>query len=198
MLEALAGEISYQELERRIATLLPIDATPVWSGSSLRGVISKIDVLFAIKDAVTIADLQRFFDVAKLVLAEENPALELPEKDRWAAGIYGKTRQISGALRNGLAETLARLGFDAEVHVNNLVRNLLTPLTAVTLESQTDNLPLYAEAAPETFLSIIEADLQLPEPEALNLMRPIGDAFFSSSPRTGLLWALEGLAWSPT
>ena len=210
MLELLAGEISYQELERRIAILLPIDATPVWSGSSLRGVISKIDVLFAIKDAVTIADLQRFFDVAKLVLAEENPALELPEKDRWAAGIYGKTRQISGALRNGLAETLvllavygralflARLGFDAELHVNNLVRNLLTPLTAVTLESQTENLPLYAEAAPETFLSIIEADLQLPEPEALNLMRPIGHAFFSSSPRTGLLWALEGLAWSPT
>jgi hypothetical protein len=29
-------------------------------------------------------------------------------------------------------------------------------------------------------------------------MRPTGDTFFSSSPRTGLLWALEGLAWSPT
>lgn len=210
IVEVLAGDVSYEELERRFATILPMDETPVWSGSSLRGVISKIDVLFAIKEVVTSADLQRFFDVANLVLSEEDPALELPEDDRWMAGIYGKTRQISGALRASLAETLVllsvhgrdlfqvRLGFDAEAHANKLVRDLLTPLTSATLESQSDNLPLYAEAAPETFLSLIEADLCLSAPETLRLMRPIGDSFFSSSPRTGLLWALEGLAWSQT
>ncbi|HEV2746621.1 MAG TPA: HigA family addiction module antitoxin [Allosphingosinicella sp.] len=208
MLEILAGDVAFDELERRLAALLPLDSTPVWSTGAFRGVVSKIDVLFAIQNTITAADLQRFFDVASLVLAEEDPALELPEKDQWAAGIYGKTREISGALREGLAETLVllsvygptlfktRLSFDAAAHSNRLVKELLTPLTKKTLESQIDNLPLYSEAAPETFLSIIEADLKGNASVAMDLMRPASDLPFGSSPRTGLLWALENLAWS--
>lgn len=208
MLEALAGDVPFDELERRIALLLPLDSTPVWSAGWFRGIVSKVDILFAIGDVILTEDLQRFFEVADLVLSEDNPALELPEEKQWAAGIYGKTREISGALREGLAETLVllavhgpslfkpRLSFDTSVHANRLVRSLLTPVTARKLEAQTDNLPLYSEAAPETFLSIIQADLDSPEPQSLALMRPMGDAVFGRSPRTGLLWALENLAWS--
>jgi hypothetical protein len=58
-------------------------------------------------------------------------------------------------------------------------------------------LPLYAEAAPEEFLGIIERDLRTGSPASLGLMRPVGGDFFSSPVRTGLLWALEGLAWNP-
>lgn len=210
MLELLAGDVPFDELERRLATLLPLDSSPVWSVGSLRGVVSKIDALFAIRDVITAADLDRFFGVAEVVLSEDDPSLELPEKDRWAANIYGKTREISGALRNGLGETLvllavygpslfkSRLNFDTEMHTNNLVRSLLSPLTAKVLETQIDNVEVYAEAAPETFLSIIETDLKSADSAAMALMRPKSDAMFGSTPRTRLLWALEGLAWSDT
>ena len=208
MLEILAGDVAFEELERRIGALLPLDGAPVWSAGSHRGVVSKIDALFAIQNSFTAVDLQRFFDVAGVVLAEDDPALELPEKDQWAAAIYGKTREISGALREGLAETLVlmavygptlfreRLNFDASAHADRLVRDLLTPLSTKTLESQVDNLPLYSEAAPGTFLSIIEADLESAAPVTLALMRPATDFPFGRAPRTGLLWALENLAWS--
>lgn len=208
MLELLAGDVPFVELERRLAALLPLDSSPVWSVGSLRGVVSKIDVLFAIRDAITAADLERFFGVAEIVLSEDDPSLELPEKDRWAASIYGKTREISGALRNGLGETLVllavygpslfkpRLNFDTEARTSNLVRSLLSPLTSKKLETQIDNLEVYAEAAPETFLSIIETDLKSKDSAAMALMRPKSEAMFGSTPRTGLLWALEGLAWS--
>jgi addiction module HigA family antidote len=208
MLEILAGDVGFEELERRMAGLLPLDSAPVWSAGSYRGVVSKIDALFAIQANFTALDLQRFFDVAALVLAEEDPALELPEKDQWAAAIYGKTREISGALREGLAETLVlmavygptlfkdRLNFDAAARADRLVRELLTPLSTRTLQSQIDNLPLYSEASPDTFLSIVEADLKTESPVTLELMRPVTDFPFGSSPRTGLLWALENLAWS--
>lgn len=207
-LELLAGDIPFDELERRLAALLPLDDSPVWSVGSLRGVVSKIDVLFAIRDALTAADLERFFAVAEVVLSEDDPSLELPERDRWAAGIYGKTREVSGALRNGLSETLVllavygpslfrmRLNVDTEARANNLVRSLLLPLTEKKLESQIDNMVVYAEAAPETFLSIIETDLKSKNSAAMALMRPKSEAMFGSAPRTGLLWALEGLAWS--
>ncbi|MGY4259345.1 addiction module HigA family antidote [Bradyrhizobium sp. USDA 4516] len=208
MLELLAGDVPYPDLERRVATLLPLDGTPLWSAGVLRGVISKIDVLFAISSVITPQDLERFFDVAAVVLGENDPALELPEEDRWAAIIYGKKREISGAVRNGLAETLVmlavygpnlfrgRTNVDTASKAANLVRSLLAPMTVKILESQVDNLSLYAEAAPEEFLSLIEADLQSTDSAAMALMRPVSDTMFGGSPRTGLLWALEGLAWS--
>lgn len=207
ILEFLAGEVPFEELERRLSSLLPLDSAPVWAIGSFRGIVSKIDALFAISEAITAPDLQRFFEVAGLVLSEDNPALDLPDDKRWAAGIYGKTRQISGALREGLAETLVLLavhgpalfkprGFDTATHAERLVESLLLPLNDRTLEAQIDNLPLYAEAAPEKFLSIIEADLKSEDPQTLKLMRPVGDSLFGSSPRTGVLWALENLAWS--
>lgn len=208
ILELLAGDVSFAALERRLLALLPLDGSPVWSVGSLRGVVSKIDLMFAIRDAITVEDLERFYAVAEVVLSEDDPALELPEKDRWAANIYGKQREISGALRDGLGETLvllsvygpslfkARLGFDAAVRASVLVRTLLTPLTPHHLESQIDNVGVYAEAAPETFLSIIEADLKTDNSAVMAMIRPNSDTMFVRSPRTNLLWALEGLGWS--
>jgi hypothetical protein len=81
--------------------------------------------------------------------------------------------------------------------VDALIRRLLTPLTPEKLLSQTGNLPLYAEAAPQEFLRIIEEDLKSPEPQVYALMKPADTGVFGSCPRTGLLWALETLAWKP-
>lgn len=208
VLEFLAGDVQFDELERRLMALRLLDASPVWAIGSFRGIISKIDVLFAIKESINSVDLQRFFDVAALVLSDPDRALDLPEESRWAASFYGKTREMSAALREGLAESLVllsvygttlfkpRLSFDPFVHAERLVEGLLCPLDSRKLESQIDNLPLYAEATPEKFLSIIESDLRSNDPHTLKLMRPVGDFPFGSSPRTGLLWALENLAWS--
>jgi addiction module HigA family antidote len=208
MLEALGGDLKYKELEKSLTTFRALDGSPIWMEGGLAGVVSKIDALFAVRNSVTRHDLKRFFDVADLVLSEDDPSLELPERERWAAGIYGKTRQISGALRDGIAETLVLLAvhghslfsetlqMDPREMAASLVRSLLTPLTLRTLESQVDNLMLYAEAAPEVFLSIIENDISSPDPASIQLMRPQGDLMFGRVPRVGLLWALEGLAWS--
>ena len=145
--------------------------------------------------------------MAHYVLAETDPALELPEDQRWAAGLYGKVRHHSGALRRGICETLVilavhgdhlfsdRLGVDVEVEVAALIRKLLTPLTLKTLLSHNDDLPRYAEAAPEVFLGLIEDDLRADSPVLLGLLKPADGGFFSGCPRTGLLWALESLAW---
>ena len=207
MLEALAATQPL-DIERRVARLAALDAAPLWAVGTFRGVVSAIDVLFAVRNVVTTKDLERFFDVAELVLSEINPVLDLPEDRRWAAAIYGKGRQISGALRDGICEMLVllavhgnslfktRLGLDVTARAEKLVSALLEPFDVRVLESESSNLPLYAEAAPEKFLSLVEDDLARAEPESLKLMRPIKDTLFETAPRTGLLWALENLAWS--
>lgn len=207
----MAGEADFEVLEKRISELLPLNDSPVWSIGEFRGVISKIDSLFAIAGAITKADLGRFLDVAKIVLGEDDPALDLPEDDRWAASIHGKRREFSATVRQGISETLVllavhgknlfgnRLGFDGEREAAKLVRELLEPISTRKLEANERDLPLYAEAAPQAFLEIIERDLRTERPEVMGLLRPVSTGLFGSScPRTGLLWALEGLAWNPS
>lgn len=206
----LANEDSYEKLEKECQRLAGLNDAPLWSVGTYRGVISKIDLLFAIAGSITSQDLQRYFDIAKLVLGEDDPTLDLPEGERWAGAIHGKSREFSSALREGISETLVllavhgnhlfltRLGFNCEVSVTRLVRELLTPLKTRILEANDRNLAAYAEAAPDEFLSILEEDLRTAHPETYGLMRPAGTGVFGGGcARSGLLWALEGLAWNP-
>jgi addiction module HigA family antidote len=206
----MANESPFEVLEKRILELLRLNDSPVWSIGGYRGVISKIDSLFAIAGTISKADLDRFLDVARSVLGEDDPALDLPPEDRWAAAMHGKMREYSRAVREGISESLvllavygktlfgSRLGFDGKLEAAKLVRELLVPITTRKLEASGRDLPLYAEAAPSEFLDIIERDLRAEKSEVMGLLSPVQTGLFGSCPRTGLLWALEGLAWNPT
>ena len=133
----------YEDAERTIAQLQTMDEPPIWSIGHLRGVVSKIDALYATHRALTKEDLENFLFVSEVVLSEQDPALELPEDQRWAANLYGKSRDHSSALRQGVCDTLVllavhgnalvgeRLGIDLEARVGSLVHSLLTPLCRV-------------------------------------------------------------------
>ncbi|MDI4662641.1 MULTISPECIES: HigA family addiction module antitoxin [Cobetia] len=209
-LELLSESHSYPELEKELQDLAQLNDTPVWSIGIYRGVISKIDLLYAIANIITPEDLNRYFDIARLVLGEDDPALDLAEDQRWAASLHNKTREFSGAFREGISETLVllsvhgkhlfknRLGIDTEVESLKVVRDLLpAPLTTRILEANDRDLPTYAEAAPHEFLSTLERDLRTDNPAVFGLLRPVSPGPFSHPSRTGLLWALEGLSWNP-
>ncbi len=208
ILSVLAGT-PYPDIEKRVAALRTFEDAPVWAVGQFRGVTSKIDAFFAVQSSVTEKDLDDFLFAAEIVLSETDPALDLPEDKRAFAAIYGKQREYSGALREGICETLVLLAIHGDTlfserlgnirwKVDLLIRRLLTPLAPERLLSQQHDLPLYAEAAPEEFLRLLEEDLQKPEPQINALMKPADTAFFGGGcPRTGLLWALETLAWKP-
>jgi len=210
-LSLLAGERPYDELEKEFQALAQLNDAPVWSLGTYRGVISKLDLLYAIAFAITPDDLRRYYSMARMVLGEDDPSLDLDEDKRWAASIYGKRREFTGTFREGISETLVmlavngphlfmrRLGIDPQAEATLVVRDLLkTPLTLRILEANDRDLPTYAEAAPEEFLSIVERDLKSNDPTVLGLLRPADTGILGHSPsRTGMLWALEGLAWNP-
>ena len=204
---ATLADRPYQEIEKSAASLLQFDDSPVWSVGEYRGVASKIDALFAISKQVIAKDLDDFFFLAEYVLSESDPALELPEDKRWAAELYRKVRDHSTALREGICETLVilsvhgndlfqdRLGINVEDRVSSLIHGLLTPLALDKLLSQDKDLPHYAEAAPDEFLKLLEEDLRQSHPVAFGLLKPVESGLLSSPTRTGILWALECLAW---
>ena len=207
VLRLLAGAEDYGAVERGVAALCALEDPPVWAAGSCRGVASRIDALFGVAEFVTRSDLENFFTVAELVLSERDPALDLPEDQRFAASVYGKARDHSDALRAGLRETpilLAvfgedlfgrRLGCDPAVRVEGFVGKLLENLDGEAVLSRAGDLPAYAEAAPGTFLSRIEEDLRRDAPAVLELMRPARGGIFGRAGGTELLSALQCLAW---
>ena len=208
VLRTLADCEEYEDVERHVADLQQIEDCPVWSVGQHRGVTSKVDVLFAVAPLMTEQNINDFFTLAEYVLSESDPALELPETERWAAAFHGKVRDHSEALRHGICETLVllsvhgdelfrtRLGIGVAGLVSNLVVRLLMPLDE-KLQSQERDLPAFAEAAPDSFLEILEEDLKKDEPAVLSLLKPAASLPFAHCSRTGLLWALECVAWNP-
>ena len=208
VLAALAGH-DYEEVEKSITDLLHRNDCPVWCVGGYRGVVSKIDALFAVSTWMTARDVTDFVDFAEYVLSEADPAQDLPADQRWTAGLYGKLREHSDALRTGVCETLVmlsvhgnalfrdRLDIDVAASVAALIERLLTPFTTDKLRSHDSDLPGYAEAAPDQFLKLLKEDLASSRPVLHELLKPARTGVFDHPWRTGILWALERLAWNP-
>lgn len=208
VLQLIRETSDYGEIERELLELQNLEDPPVWSVGSYSGVVSKIDALFAICKQITPTELEHFLKIAKFILSEDDLTLDLPDQERLIANIRGRKREVSEPLRKGILETLVllaiysaelfsdRLGFDPAERVRMLVRNLLTPLTGQLLKAQSNDLPMYAEAAPDELLDILEDDSKQTQPAAFEVVRPVGNGLWGPNPRTGLLWALENMAWS--
>lgn len=152
--------------------------------------------------------LEQFETVVLDVLGELDHQFELPVSERWLANIHGKMTKHSVYLREGLAETLALMASSSDrcplstksgqEWANSIVRRILDQATDWQLwASLSPFLPLLAEAAPEIFLETVEPDLSGTSPSLINLFIDVEDDFMQSSTHTGLLRALEVLAWSP-
>ncbi|MBI2926168.1 MAG: hypothetical protein HYY24_10745 [Verrucomicrobia bacterium] len=170
--------------------------------------VSRADSWRLLQWALTSDLLGRFEAIAIEVLAEANPAFELPADERYLASVRGKTLKNSGALREGLAETLGLMGIvdaaaevgdacEPHIHAARVVRSLLDGADWLRWASLSGHLPDFAEAAPDEFLQAVESDLRRQAPELFKLFGQEGDGIFGGSPHTGLLWALEVLAWEP-
>ena len=151
-------------------------------------------------------NLDRFKEVAVTILKEHNPSFELQPDDRYAASIYGKAPSHSPALRKGVAESLALLGSNSRALTNCSVdkletvavlaiREILLEADWVLWASLNNLLPLLAEAAPQEFLNAIEAALLKDSCPFDDLFSQEGSGIIGNNYMTGLLWALETLAW---
>ncbi|WP_198960079.1 hypothetical protein [Synechococcus sp. BO 8801] len=153
--------------------------------------------------------LVRLRNVAAYVLTEKDPQFELPKEERYAARIQGKVLTHSWRLRSGLAGSLALLGSHpkalsscthgrAELTAVLAVRDILADADWERWASLGDLLPLLAEASPEEFLSAMEKALATrPCPFDL-VFAEESDGVTGRTYMSGVLWALETLAWDPS
>ncbi len=150
--------------------------------------------------------LDTFKKSAVAVLTERDPSFELPSEERYAASIHGKVLTHSSALRKGIAEGLALLGNipgalincsrgKAEATAVLAIREIFANADWVLWGSLNSLHPVLAEAAPDEFLDAVENALRLSSCPFDELFFQEGNGITGGNYLSGLLWALEGLAW---
>lgn len=159
---------------------------------------------------ITDDDLDRFQKTAVSVLGERDPKFDLAKEERFAASIHGKVLTHSLLIRKGIAETLALIGSrpkaltscsngKAESTAVLVVRDLLNKASWDRWASLDSIMPLLAEAAPDEFLDAVESVLvDLDNTPFHKIFAEEGGGVLGGwNYMSGLLWALETLAWSP-
>lgn len=215
ILEALTGT-DYESFREAITGIAdsPTDPLAIRTDGAWH-LVSAVDAWMLLVSKLTHDDMKRFETIVEMVLAEGDPALQLPRDERWRASIDGKTRRYSGDLRRGLAQSLALLGMyggtvamsggaSGSDFANYLVRKLLewasADGTGQAWQSLADILPLLAEAGPDAFLDAVGAATAGENPLLATLFQDNADEsgiFTGDTPHCNLLWALECVSWSP-
>ena len=206
--EAIDGR-RYEDLDLELRSLHQVDDSPVLQIGKVWRAKSPLELLHLCAPMLSTETLDRFFSIAQAVLTKPDPSLELAEEKRWMAGIYGKVREESGIVIDAITDSLVKLSVYAEGspgesssiilgRINALIRELLHEASAERWLSVSGVLRDLAEAAPDEFLTAIEDSLRNFDRPVTRLISESGSSGgFGRCWHSGLLWALELLAWSP-
>lgn len=204
----------YEEVHEAALRLAAVAGVPfIAQVSEQWHLLSAEDAWTLLSPQLTHDDLQAFRAAALDVLSEIDPAVT--DRDYDDLAMTGARRRFSGALRAGLAQTLALLGGDTTLRAPGnitgaqwarlVVRDLFEAANAddtyALWASLSDVLPLLAEAAPEEFLAAMGRErLSQQGPLHRHMFRDsVRDRFGGGapSPHLAVLTALEVVAWSP-
>ena len=195
-LAEIAG-MDYIKFEEKINEFRHIDDAPVEKIGSIWGVKSHIDALLGIANYITPAKMEPFWRNIGNIFHIQNSAGHLSEMQQFASPTNKHTiLYYSNALFSSIADTLVLLALhhkqitacdDIKAKVDSVVRETLKNAGSDGWNFLHALLPQLAEASPDIFLSALERDLQKEIPDTSTM--------FSNTNHTGVLWALETLAW---
>ena len=198
--------IAYSEWIQSMREISTIPNPPIIDRSGDWKFITRYEGWFAIGNKLYDEHLEKFHLTAVPILREQDPQYELPRSERMMAGIRGMVLSHSLNLRNGIAETLALLGSqpdaltscsigNATSIANRTIHDTLFKADWKLWASLDQLLPLLAEAAPSEFMGAVE-DALIQDPCPFDQLFAQEGGFPNGSHHmSGLLWALETLAW---
>jgi hypothetical protein len=198
---------SYESVEQDLQRLATREDPPFFRSGGGWQLASPEDAFSLVGGVLTRGLLDRWFEIAREVLGEPNPAQQLDASEAFDIRMKGERRRYSSALRHGIARGAALLGtFDRRLEGAVFLHDYADRLTRELLGcggeawiSLADVLPSLAEASPDEFLLAAQDGLDGEEPLLGEMFRdqdspPI---FGGGSPHSELLWALELLALAP-
>lgn len=206
VLEQLSGE-SYETYSEKLFKWLEVESPPLIKiGSSWR-LTSPLDAWTNLSNYISSNNFENLKICFLEVMREVNPVLELEPENRMFASMRGKESLYSVWCREGLTQSMILVGlhgdklkfqksFHAQDWVDGIIKELLHKAPGPLWTSRNHEMPLIAEASPKSFFESAYHSLSLDDKPIMDMFIE-EDGFISpTSHHTGLLWALEGLAWT--
>lgn len=168
---------------------------------------SPLDLWANISANLTSNDFQKLRECFLAAFKNGNPIIE-PEAKNIFASYFSKKKKYSNWSREGLTQSLilvGRLGKSVKISsltnpqnwVDNIILDLIYNASGEMWISIDQELPLISEASPDCFIKAIKNSLIKERPEIMDMFKEEEGFLFKTSHHTGLLWALENLAWLP-
>ncbi|MDP8219332.1 MAG: hypothetical protein P9M03_11480 [Candidatus Theseobacter exili] len=206
VLEKLSGE-SYDTYSEKLYKWLEVESPPLIKiGESWR-LTSPLDAWTNLSTHISVKDFDNLKECYLNVMSEISPVFELEPDQRSMASIRGKESEYSRWCREGLTQSLILIGlhgdklkfqhsFSAQDWVDAIINELLHEATGNLWASRNTEMPLIAEASPKSFFESAYHSLSLDDMPIMDMFIEEDSWISPTSRHTGLLWALEGLAWT--
>lgn len=167
---------------------------------------SPLDLWTNLSSLLLQIDFENLKECFESAFKNGNPIIEPDEKNVISA-YFSRRKKYSNWAREGLVQSLILIGKLNNVtfpnlkkpqnFVNALIFDLLDNASGEMWISIDHELPLISEASPESFFSAVKKSLAKKNPEIMDMFNEEDGFIHKTSHHTGLLWALESLAWLP-
>lgn len=206
IIEKLSG-LEYSEYLITLNKWKNLEESPLLQIGETWRLTSPLDLWTNLSPHLTQKDFISIKDCFLLAFKNGNPIIE-PEEQSDFSAFFNKKRKYSNWLREGLAQSLILVGrfgkglqitnpSNSQLWVDGIILDLLNNANGELWISINHELPLISEASPVSFLKTVSNSLLKEHPEIMDMFKEVYGFLNSTSNHTGLLWALEGLAWLP-
>jgi hypothetical protein len=209
IVQQIAGGVPYLQVESYARFFLRDADPPLDSEGTIWKVRAPMDAFVRIGHLIGPREAKYLRQAMLKVFAEIEPEPE-PDPDEIVSFSRANPTNYSEWLRDGLATTLLLFAVWSEVAEINLgeesgqefANRVLSDLPGLRtdprlLTSLRNQLPILAEAAPDPLLSALEYMLEGAGGDIRQIFNERSGWPHATSEHTGVLWALETLAWDP-
>ncbi|RDI10251.1 hypothetical protein [Flavobacterium sp. AG291] len=206
ILEKLSG-VKYTEYVVTLAKWKNFEESPIIQIGETWRLTSPLDLWTNLSAHITKSDFDNFSECFFKAFKNGNPVIR-PEGEDTVFSYYSNKTEFSSWAREGLAQSLiliARFGDGLnianiktpQIWVDEIINELLKVDNDKLWVSINHEIPLIAEASPTSFLNNVKKSLSSNKPQIIEMFTETEGFLYANSNHTGLLWALEGLAWMP-
>jgi hypothetical protein len=206
IVEKLSGE-NYDTYSEKLFKWLEVEAPPLIKIGEYWRLKSPLDAWTNLSGYISAKDFDNLRECFLNVMREINPVIELKPDQKLIASISGKELEFSGWCREGLTQSLILIGlhgdklkfqhnFSSQHWVDAIIRELLYDAPGNLWASRNSEMPLIAEASPKSFFESAYLSLSRDDMPIMDMFIEEDSWLSPTSRHTGLLWALEGLAWT--
>ena len=205
ILEKLSG-MPFNEYMEILVHWRDLGESPILQIGDTWRLTSPLDLWSALSSILTEDDFKLLSEAFLIAYKIDENTESIVETD--ITRYFTKPKKYSSWIREGLAQSLILIAHygtglniskikTPQLWVDDLIAELLDDANAKQWISLDQKLPLLSEASPDSFINALYDSLTTINSPILEMFSSGEDFLGSSSNHTGLLWALEGLAWLP-